>query len=141
MKVQEIEWTEDLLIGDALIDEQHKQLIEHLNNLTRAITHQLGPERVAETLGFLMDYTDTHFASEEEHMAEQAYPGLEVQKELHAKFRDILDDMERDFREEGATPELAEAIDTLLANWLLKHIRGVDAEFGAFLKSKGVTLS
>ncbi len=140
MKIREIEWTDDLLIGDTLIDEQHKMLVEHLNNLTHAITHQLGPEKIAETLGFLIDYTDTHFSSEEDHMAAQGYPGLQVQKELHTKFRETLDDMERDFREEGATPELAEAIDTLLANWLVKHIQGVDAEFGAFLNSKGISL-
>lgn len=139
--MKEVMWTDELSVGDAIIDDQHKMLIEHLNNLTKAIEHQLGPEKIAETLGFLMDYTDIHFASEEQHMAAQNYPGLDTQKELHAKFVDTLNDLERDFREEGATTELANAIDTLLVNWMVKHIQGVDAEFGAFLKSKNIALS
>ena len=45
-----------------------------------------------------------------------------------------------DFREEGATYTLAESLNTLLGNWLIKHIKAVDQEFGTFLKEKGITI-
>ena len=139
--MKEVKWTEDLSVGNKVIDEQHKMLIVHLNNLTKAIEHQLGPEKIGETLSFLIDYTDTHFSSEEQHMTAHSYPGLDAQKVLHEKFKETLNNLEEDFREEGATPELADAIDTLLVNWLIKHIQGVDAEFVEFLKHNNIALT
>ena len=131
--MQEIEWTDDLSVGIELIDDQHKMLIERLNNLARAVEQHHGPEKIASTLQFLIDYTDFHFSAEERHMAAQQYPGLSLQKSQHVEFKDTLGNLEADFREEGATHELAGSIDTLLGNWLLKHIRTVDVEFGQFL--------
>ncbi len=68
------------------------------------------------------------------------YPGLEDHKTKHQELKDTLADLEQDFGEEGATPALAEAINTFLGNWLVKHIKSVDVEFGAFLKEKGIAL-
>jgi len=134
-------WTDDLSVGVELIDEQHKQLIEHLNNLTQALALQQGGREVSDTLGFLIDYTDYHFSMEERNMEAHGYPGFEVHKAMHDEFKAILDKMETEYVEDGPTPILAESIDTLLMNWLLKHIRVVDVEFGTFLKSKGISLS
>jgi hemerythrin len=139
--MQEVEWTDDLSVGIQLIDDQHKMLIERLNNLATAVEQHHGPEKIATTLQFLIDYTDFHFSAEEHHMAAQQYPGLDLQKTRHTEFKDTLSNLEADFREEGATHELAESIDTLLGNWLLKHIRTVDVEFGQFVKVKGVVLT
>jgi hemerythrin len=139
--MKEVEWTDDLSIGVEVIDEQHKTLIQHLNNLTRAIEQHLGPEKIGATLGFLIDYTDSHFSSEERHMATHDYHGLGDHKLLHEAFKTTLSNLEEDFREEGPTHELADSIDTLLVNWLLKHICGVDVKFGDFLNSNDIVLA
>jgi hemerythrin len=134
--MKKIEWTDDLSVGVNVIDDQHKQLIQHLNNLSKAVEQHQGPSQIGATLGFLIDYTDFHFSAEEKQMEESNYPGLENQKVLHAQFKKTLADLEQDLREEGATHELAGLIDTLLVNWLIKHICSVDVEFGDFLKNK-----
>jgi hemerythrin len=78
---------------------------------------------------------------EERNMKAHGYPEFEVHKAKHDEFKAILADMENEFRDDGPTAILAESIDTLLVNWLLKHIRKVDVEFGAFLKSNGIAIT
>jgi len=134
--MKEIKLTDDLLVGVELIDEQHQQLIEHLNNLTKVVGEHQGPAQIGSTLEFLIDYTDFHFSAEEELMEANNYPGLENQIVQHEKFKNTLSDLERDLVEEGATHELAELIDRLLINWLIKHISSVDMELGDFIKNE-----
>ncbi len=138
--IKQVEWTDDLSVGVELIDDQHKMLIQHLAKVTESVAQHEGPARIGTTLEFLIDYTDFHFSAEERHMAANDYPGLDAQRVQHDEFKTTLSNLEADFGEEGATHALANAIDTLLANWLLKHISSADVEFGAFLTSKGITL-
>ncbi len=130
-----IEWDNSLSVGVELIDEQHKMLIQKLNDLSKAIEKSQGEVETVKTLGFMVDYTDFHFSAEEELMAERNYPGLEHQKKQHAEFKSNLKQLVEDFEEEGATKALATSIDTYLINWLIKHIEGVDMKLGEFLKS------
>ncbi len=134
-------WTDDLSVGNELIDEQHKQLITHLNSLAKAVEEQQGGRAVADTLGFLIDYTDYHFSMEERNMLAHAYPGYDAHKVLHEEFKSILRRMETEYLEDGPTPMLSESIDTLLMNWLIKHIQVVDVQFGSFLESNGISLT
>ena len=139
--MKQVEWTRDLSVGIELIDEQHRMLIKCLNDLKVALYHNEGTSKIGSTLDFLIEYTDFHFSAEQRHMAAQGYPELDAHKLKHAEFISTLNNIEQDFREDGATPGLATAIDTLLVNWLLAHIRAVDTKFGAFLKDKGIVLA
>ncbi len=131
-----IEWDNSLSIGIDLIDEQHKMLIQRLNDLSKAVEMMRGGVEIARTLEFMIDYTDFHFSSEEKYMTEQEYPGLDHQQQQHQEFKDTLKHIVEDFEEEGPTRALTTSINTFLVNWLIKHIKGVDLEFGKFLKGK-----
>ena len=136
-----VQWNDNLSVGVELIDEHHKVLIQHLNNLTTAIESQQGPAKIVNTLEFLIDYTNFHFSTEEKSMTENDYPGLEHHLVQHAEFKTALSNLEEDFKEEGATTTLADSIDKLLVNWFIKHIQEVDLRFGAFLKEKGIDIT
>jgi len=138
--MKEIAWTSDLSVGIELIDEQHKMLIKHLNDLSTSLKSGQGPAKIATTLSFLVDYTNFHFTAEEKHMAVNGYSELENHKKMHEDFRTILTNMEEDLNEEGATQSLADSIDTLLVKWLFEHIRKIDVSFGKFLTKKGVEI-
>ena len=135
-----IEWDGSLAIGVKLIDDQHSMLIQRLNDMTHAVESAQGPKEVARTLQFLIEYTDYHFKTEEKHMRETNFPGLEGQINAHEEFKKTLTDLEGDFTEEGATESLAGAIDTLLVNWLKDHIRSKDLEFGTYLQEKSIVI-
>lgn len=139
--MKEIIWTDDLSVGIELIDEQHKMLIKHINDLKKSLELQQGPTKIAATLGFLIDYTDFHFSTEEKHMTANGYQAIEGHQKKHEEFKTTLSNMEEEFNEEGATQQLADSIDSLLVDWLFKHIRGTDVAFGTFLKDKGITIA
>ena len=131
-----IEWENSLSIGNELIDEQHKMLIQRLNDLSKAVEVMRGETEIMKTLEFMIDYTDFHFSSEEDYMAEQKYPGLDEQQKEHEEFKGTLKRIIEDFTEEGPTRAVATSINTFLVNWLVKHIKRIDMEFGNFLKEK-----
>jgi len=131
-----IEWDNSLSVGIDLIDEQHKMLIQRLNDLSKAVEMMQGEAEIMKTLEFMIDYTNFHFSSEEKHMTEQEYPGLDYQQKQHEEFKDTLKHIVEDFEEEGATRALTTSINTFLFNWLIKHIKGLDLKFGKFLKDK-----
>ncbi len=139
--MSEIEWDDSLSVGVDLIDEQHKAWIERFNAVCEAIEAHKGPEQIAKTLSFLLDYTELHFSTEERHMTANDYPQLEDHRAKHEELKSTLGNLAQDFEEEGATHALAAAIDTFMGSWLVKHIREVDQKLGAFLKEKGIVLS
>ena len=74
--MNKIAWSKDLTVGVAEIDEQHRQWIQRLNDVAAAIAAHQGPVQLGQTLAFLVDYTQQHFATEEKLMAAVKYPGL-----------------------------------------------------------------
>ena len=135
-----IEWNDSLSVGIDIIDEQHKMLIQRLNDLSKAVEMKQGETEIMKTLEFMIDYTDFHFSSEEKHMTEQMYPGLDYQLKQHKEFKDTLAHIVEDFEEEGPTRALVTSINTFLVNWLINHIEKVDLKFGEFLKDKGISI-
>ena len=133
-------WNDNLSVGVQLIDDQHKMLLKHLAEFSEAVASHHGSSEIAGTLDFLVDYMDFHFKTEEKHMRANSYPGLELHLKEHVKFTRTLENLGEDFKEEGATASLAEAINTMLINLFLKHIEAVDQQFGVFLTGKGVVL-
>ena len=57
-----------------------------------------------------------------------------------AEYKETLQNLGRDFEEEGATNDLADSIDRLLGHWFVEHIKNVDQKLGDFLKEKGIVL-
>jgi len=136
-----IQWDESLLIGVELIDEQHRKWIEHIHNVQDAIEARRGMPQIASTLDFLINYTEFHFSTEEKSMSETGYSELENHRAKHEELKGTLDNLIEDFREDGVTEKLSEAIGTFLGNWLRNHIRVVDQAFAAFLKEKRIQLT
>ena len=137
----DIVWSDDLSVGIEVIDDQHKALLQRLNDVSKAAEIQQGESEVTKSLSFLSEYADHHFSAEEKHMEATGYPGLEEQKAKHKEFMDTLADLEKDFIEEGANRPLADAINVFLLNWLTNHIKGMDKNFGTYLADKGISIT
>ena len=136
--MKKLEWQDNLSVGVDLIDGQHKKWIDHFNDVADAVDAGHGDDKITETLGFLIDYTTEHFATEELHMSATGYAGLEEHMARHAELKNTLDNLVQEFEEEGATRILAESINTFLGNWLVKHIQDVDMTFGDFVRDSGI---
>jgi len=138
--MKKIQWQNSFSIGIELIDSQHQQWISHYNDIVESITSQQNKMQVSRTLGFLIDYTEIHFSTEEKHMAANKYPGLREHKAKHDGLRDTLANLVKEFEEEGATTQLSESIDTFLGHWLIRHIQEVDIKFGEFVREKKIVV-
>ena len=139
--MKKVEWTEDMAVGVDIIDGQHRQLIDQLNRLASAIERRQGEAEITRSLNFLVDYTHSHFTAEEGYMQEHAYPAMAEHQSRHAEFRRMLQTLEQDLDEEGATKGLADSIRIFIAGWLVNHIQSVDREFGKFVTEKGIVLA
>ena len=63
MSTELFHWTDEFSIGLQEIDEQHKELVELLNQLHVAIKEHHGSTTSRQILDKLADYTCTHFWS------------------------------------------------------------------------------
>lgn len=133
----EIQWDDSLSVGVELIDEQHKLLIQRIKDLSDAVNSSRGAVEIGKTLGFMIDYTDFHFSTEEKHMYNMDYPGRDVHKGQHDEFKSTLNEMVMEFEEDGATAQLSEWVNNYLINWLVKHIKSIDTKLSDFLQKKG----
>ncbi len=60
-----IAWTDELSVDIGEIDEQHKKLINMINDLSYAMSKGKGRDVIEAILVGLRDYTVEHFAHEE----------------------------------------------------------------------------
>jgi hemerythrin-like metal-binding protein len=74
-------------------------------------------------------------------MVQTGYPELENHRAKHEELKKTLGNLIEDFREDGITEKISEAVGTFLGNWLKDHIRVVDQVFAAFLKEKKIQLT
>ena len=132
--MRKIQWSEDFVIGIPEIDNQHKALVEKLNNLID--TYNDNPDKIRDALDFLIDYALLHFETEESFMEQYNYPGLEEQIEEHRKFTKTVNKFVDDFLMMGATPEIAKRIEKELVEWIEHHILNVDKKIGEFIKKQ-----
>ena len=79
-----IDWNESLSVEIAEIDHQHKKLVNILNELHAAMRQGQSKTVMAEIVDRLVDYTATHFATEEEYFDEFKYDETGPHKMEHA---------------------------------------------------------
>lgn len=128
------EWTQDFAIGMPYIDEQHKTLFRHAEELYAAMAAGQGRAVVGKTLDRLIEYTEGHFAAEERLMRMHAYPGLTVQVAEHQALAKKVKEFAADH--EGGQVVITVQLLQFLRNWLETHIKQLDMKFGAFLQAK-----
>ena len=129
-----IEWNESLSVGIQEIDEQHKVLVNLLNELHEAIRHHHGREASVEILNRLADYTRIHFTVEESLMRILAYPDYEAHKGHHEDLIGQMQDLqERMNHGDAVSFELLH----FLRNWLTNHIMEGDQRYVEHFLSRG----
>lgn len=128
------EFTNNLVTGNKLIDEQHKELIAKINELLVAVETSQGQAAAMRTLNFLTDYVMYHFDAEEKLQKEVGYPGLEEHQKQHAILKQTVSDLsDMLIEEEGASPAFVEQLNTKVIDWLYRHIEGFDRSVAEYI--------
>ena len=84
------EVTQDLITGNALIDSEHRQLFDAVNNLMDACSQGQGRTQIQSTATFLSNYVVKHFQDEERLQTQSKYPGYTAHKTFHDGYRNHL---------------------------------------------------
>ena len=131
-----ITWTDRYSVGVKQIDDQHKLLIDMINELHAAMLSMQGKEALMTVLSKLANYCVTHFTLEEKLMRENGYPGYDEHKEKHTKMTLKVQQLVGEVKSGKSTITID--VMNFLKNWLDMHIMGTDKQYGPFLNEKGV---
>ena len=131
-----IEWNDSLSVKIDSIDEQHKVLVDMINDFYTHIVDKSNKELMADLLAKMKDYTVYHFAYEEKLFEEHGFTDSEMHKEEHQTFIDKVEDLEKRYNQGQIVLSLE--ITNFLKNWLTNHIQGTDMEYSEFMVAKGV---
>jgi len=135
-KKQLIVWGPRYSIGLKLIDDQHKVLIDLINELYDAFGSNKDKKIIKRVLKELLDYTIYHFGNEEKMFKEFGYKEIGNHEEQHEKFIHKIEQFKNDF-EKGSSILAFDLID-FLKNWLLNHILKIDVKYVPLFKEKGI---
>ena len=134
---QFVTWKDEYSVGVDSLDNDHRKLLNLINNFQTAVKYQTGEAFEREALDDVVAYTKYHFGREEKMMEEAGYADLEAHKEIHRKMIAKVDEFLIDYEKQGH--EALEDVALYLKDWLVGHINGNDQEYSSLLKEKGLT--
>ena len=125
-------WEEKFATGSPTIDEQHRQLIEHLNQF-EGLVLKTNPTPADITLiihflDFLENYVDKHFSFEEQCMESYRCPAHQKNREAHQNFLQLFQQHKRHAQKAGFRVELLVELSRATNHWIQDHILRVDVE-------------
>ncbi|WP_169304183.1 bacteriohemerythrin [Deferribacteres bacterium DY0037] len=129
-------WTKEMELGVKIFDDQHKKLVQMINDLYDTMQQNKGADALLKILNDLVEYTVYHFDNEEEMFAKYNYSR---QKE-HIKIHTDLKNTAVELREKILAGEAVVGFNVIrfLEDWLMNHILGEDKKYAELFKSKGL---
>ena len=125
------------LCPDGVVHREHVTTLDFIiNELSEAMTQKKGKEVVEKTLKGLIDYTRTHFSTEEKYFAQFRYPDAREHAQEHAAFVKKVGEFRDDY--EKGRLGLSVEVMYFLRDWLKDHIQGVDKKYSAFFNANGL---
>ena len=130
------DWDEKYRVGIKTLDHQHQRLFELVSSFYERIHQKDTARAMAEILAGMIDYTVSHFATEEQYLTRYKYPLYERHAAQHAKFVETV----KAFQTRIEKGELLIPIEVanFLKDWLSGHVLGEDHRYASFLKEKGI---
>lgn len=131
-----ITWKDSYSVNITEVDNQHKKLVGLINNLHDAMISGKAREVMSRILSELVDYTVSHFATEEKLFDQYHYPETVLHKQQHSDLVEQVGALQKKF--EAGERVLTIDVMNFLRDWLQDHIVGSDKKYGPYLNSKGV---
>jgi len=132
MEKDSVVWDDIFSLGFEPIDDQHKKLVLMTNELFTACKEGVmeADRAFLEIAKKTLEYTETHFADEEDYMRGVNYPRFAEHKKLHENFVASVQKTIDGF-EAGNTEPIDMA--RFLKKWLLNHIAVTDKQYVPYL--------
>ena len=120
-----IEWSDDFSVGVADIDEEHKGLIDLINQLYANLQRGASADEVADFFGEIYANISAHFALEEKIMRESGYQEYAAHKNEHEQLLDEIRDLMDEYEQHSAIDE--SELSARLQTWFGNHFKTMDS--------------
>jgi len=117
-------WSDELSVGNAFIDADHKKLVDMVNKFHDAMSQGKGGAVVGIVLDNLIVYTREHFHREEVAMEKIGYPLFAEHKREHDKLIQEVQDLHASLA--AGKTMLTIKVAKFLKDWLTVHIKETD---------------
>lgn len=128
------QWDPSLETGSEIVDRQHRQLYDLINELHDSIVENHDREIQDDVLVRLMRYAELHFDDEENLMRSVGYPALADQQRMHRDFKAEAARLTETYRSGEVLLPITLAV--FLHDWLVKHIRIEDRKIGEYIRAR-----
>lgn len=127
-------WSEAYSVGSAMLDSDHRILIELLNQLQDATETGQSRQVVGSVLNVLAEYAEHHFRREEAVMAQIGYLGRADHERQHRALEARVTAI-RECWQAGKHQALGEEVLTFLKKWLTEHILAADKAYRPWIEA------
>lgn len=128
-----LEWSDSYLVGIEVLDTEHKDLINRLNQLHNRFYRRKGDtSKIEDYLKEIRDRVQAHFVREEGMMCNTAYPDYAQHKKEHDAFLGVINNLIKKYQ---TSPDYSftEVLEDILRQWIGNHIAASDHKLGIHL--------
>ncbi|MDR1250908.1 MAG: bacteriohemerythrin [Treponema sp.] len=133
MEDELVAWSDDFLVGNSVIDGQHKELVRMTNEFWAGcqIGGVVAKVYFMKTIQGAVLYVKTHFSTEEALMKKANYPNFDTHKKQHEDFVAEVTQQIQVFEKED-NPNPSQFVEYLM-NWVLHHIAESDKKYMPYI--------
>ena len=134
--MNKIVWSDNYSVGVPELDEQHKKIVEVINELNTNTDLTSQSDKLHNILGRIIIYAQNHLDYEESLLKKHAYPHYEDHLSKHQEYKKKVSDFAvelLEYREEMPTKFL-----NYLNHWWVDHILKEDMKYKSFFEEKSI---
>lgn len=130
---EQYEWKSDYSVGIRLLDYDHQELFDVVNELQVVIEQGNVKTEIAKIVGRLSKYALQHFQREEHIMHEYQFPEIVSHRQRHHEFAHLVHAIRHVL---ANCPEKlsSEKLHAYLGDWLVNHILGEDMQYRDYFR-------
>jgi hemerythrin len=139
-KLPKILWKSRYGVGVQEIDEQHKKLVEILNELIAYASEYPGKQNrdIKPTLRKIIEYKTTHFETEEKYFSLFGFEGANEHIEAHREFDQKVSALISGLQKNSGKEKLLGLLD-FMEDWFVDHLLNMDQKYVKCFKERGLT--
>ena len=133
-KSELVKWSPTFSVGVKLVDDQHKGLLNLVNDMFNHVSGNDAQEReyFSKVIQQAVDYVKVHFQTEEKIMIHTSFPGYTEHKNAHDSF--VLTVVEQIKNYQTGKRLTLSDFTKFLKEWVLTHIAIMDKQYFRYLK-------
>jgi len=132
-----LEWNDSLVLNIRSLDDQHKKIVNYINELNKAMNAGDPKQTTRKILGDIVDFTRTHFKTEEDLFDKYGYPETNQHKAIHKELISQVITLQKQL--ENGVPNLEMPLMEFLKDYLVNHFLTIDKDYAPFLHEHGAS--